>query len=269
VRGSPARAGMPRVTRYSGRLLHEDGGFILSQQNGSASVAAALIIGFSIVAGALIIRSSVDRAAEEVAGLKEAMGNVAIAGARPSPTPPQAVRPDPNRRYSVDTKGSPVKGNPNAKLAVVEFSDFQCPFCGRVIPTLDEIRREYGDDVRVVFKHLPLSMHSKAPEAHAAAEAAHRQGKFWEMHDRIFADQRNMSTEKYVEYAEQIGLDVERFKRDMVSPQVRQKIEADVAEATRLGVSSTPGFFVNGRYIRGAQPFSAFKVVIDEELGKG
>jgi protein-disulfide isomerase len=240
----------------------------MSQQTGSASIVAALIIGLSIVAGALIIRSSVERAAEEVAALGETVGKVELAAARPTPTaaPP---RPDPSRRYSVDTKGSPVKGNPKAKLAIVEFSDFQCPFCGRVVPTIEQIEREYGDDVRIVFKHLPLSMHPKAPAAHAAAEAAHRQGKFWEMHDLIFADQRNMSPERYLEYAAQLDLDVDRFKRDVASAEVKQKIASDAAEAARLGVSSTPGFFVNGRYIRGAQPFSAFKAVIDEELGRG
>jgi protein-disulfide isomerase len=112
-------------------------------------------------------------------------------------------------------------------------------------------------------------MHPQAPAAHAAAEAAHRQGKFWEMHDLIFADQKNMSPERYVEYARRIGLDVERFEKDVASQEVKRKVEGDVAEAARLGVTSTPGFFVNGRYLRGAQPFSAFKMLIDEELGRG
>jgi protein-disulfide isomerase len=244
------------------------GGSIVSQKTGSASIAAALIIGLSIVAGALIIRSSVDRAAEEVAALGEALGKVELAAGRPTPTAAPPSRPDPSRRYSIDTKGSPVKGNPNAKLAIVAFSDFQCPFCGRVLPTLEQILSEYGDEVRIVFKHLPLSMHPKAPAAHAAAEAAHRQGKFWEMHDLIFADQRNMSPEKYLEYAAQLDLDMERFKQDVASARVKEKVATDAAEAARLGVSSTPGFFVNGRYVRGAQPFSAFKTLIDAELGR-
>ena len=149
----------------------------------------------------------------------------------------------------------------------MEFSDFQCPFCGRVTPTLRQIEREYGDRVRIVFQHLPLRMHSKAPAAHAAAEAAHRQGKFWEMHDLIFANQREMSEAKYVEYAEQIGIDVDRFNRDVVSADVKAKVDADAAEAEKLGVTGTPGFFVNGRFLSGAQPFSAFKTVIDRELG--
>ena len=101
--------------------------------------------------------------------------------------------------------------------------------------------------MRIVFKHLPLRIHTKAPAAHAAAEAAHRQGKFWEMHDAIFANQREMSPEKYVEYAAEIGLDVEQFKRDVADAEVKRKVDADAKEAAALGVTGTPGFFINGK----------------------
>ena len=123
--------------------------------------------------------------------------------------------------------------------------------------------------MQIVFKHLPLSMHKKAPAAHAASEAAHRQGKFWEMHDLIFANQRQLTAEKYIEYAGQLGLDVERFKKDLVSPEIMKKVDSDAREAAGLGVTGTPGFFVNGRFLSGAKPFDAFKVLIDEELKKG
>ena len=242
----------------------------MAQNSGGPVVVAALIIGGSIIAGAMLVRSSVDGAAQKVAGLEDALGSLQVAAApAPARAPSRPSRPDPSRRYSVNTKGSPVKGNPDAKLAVVEFSDFQCPFCSRVTPTLKQIQAEYGDKVRIVFKHLPLSIHSKAPAAHAAAEAAHRQGKFWEMHDLIFANQRTMSEEAYIEYAGTLGLDVDRFKEDAASAEVKKRISDDMAEATRLGVTGTPGFFVNGRFISGAQPFSTFKGLIDEELGKG
>jgi protein-disulfide isomerase len=89
----------------------------------------------------------------------------------------------------VSTKDAPVRGDPDAKIAVIEFSDFQCPFCGRAVPLLDQISKTYGNKVKIVFKHLPLSIHPKAPAAHAARRGAHRQGKFWQMHDKIFADQ--------------------------------------------------------------------------------
>ena len=120
--------------------------------------------------------------------------------------------------------------------------------------------------MRIVFKHQPLDIHPKAAAAHAAAEAAHRQGKFWEMHDLIFENQRRMSPEKYLAYAEEIGLDVEQFKRDIESADVKSRIDSDKQEAARLGSSGTPGFFVNGLNLRGAKPFEAFKQLIDKEL---
>jgi protein-disulfide isomerase len=112
-------------------------------------------------------------------------------------------------------------------------------------------------------------MHAKAPAAHAAAEAAYRQGKFWEMHDKIFESQREMAPEKYVEYAGVIGLDVERYKRDLVSADVKKRIDGDSKQAAGLGVTGTPAFFINGRFLSGAQPFESFKRLIDEELKRG
>ena len=119
-----------------------------------------------------------------------------------------------------------------------------------------------------MWKHLPLRSHPKAPAAHAASEAAHRQGKFWEMHDAIFAKTNwaSATPETYVAYAEELGLDVERFKRDVASEEVTKRVSDDAAEAARLGVTGTPGFFINGRFLSGAQPFAAFKQMIDREL---
>ena len=122
--------------------------------------------------------------------------------------------------------------------------------------------------MRIVFKHLPLAFHAKAPAAHAAAEAAHQQGKFWEMHDKIFSDQRNMSEEKYLAYAKEIGIDVPRFEKDVKSARVKQRVDADKSQAGALGVTGTPGFFINGRFVAGAKPFGEFKRIIDEELAK-
>jgi protein-disulfide isomerase len=239
----------------------------VAESNSGAMVISALIIGSSIVAGSFLVRSAVDRTGAEVNALRGSIETAAKAGPAARDTA-MRDRPDPNRRYQVNTKGSPVRGDPDAKIAVVEFSDFQCPFCGRAIPTLDQIEKTYGDKVRIVFKHLPLGMHPKAPAAHAAAEAAHRQGKFWQMHDMIFANQREMSPEKYREYAKQIGLDLARFDRDIADAALKQRIDADAKEAQRLGVSGTPAFFVNGRYIAGAVPFEQIKVLLDEDLGK-
>ena len=110
-------------------------------------------------------------------------------------------------------------------------------------------------------------MHAQAPGAHRASEAAHRQGKFWEMHDKIFANQRELSDEKYIVYAGELDLDVEKFKSDLASPDVKAKVDADAKEAQGLGVTGTPGFFINGRFLSGARPFDSFKTIIDEEIG--
>jgi protein-disulfide isomerase len=232
----------------------------------------ALLLAGSVVAAGLLVRAPLERGAEELAAVKTSLANLEEAvksAAAPRPQQAAAGRPDPNQRYAVTTDGSPAVGPANAQVSVVAFSDFQCPFCSRAVPTLEQVEKEYGDKVRIVFKHLPLSIHPKAPAAHAAAEAAHRQGKFWEMHDLIFANQREMSRERYLEYAAQLGLDVGKFEKDMESAEVKQRIDADTSEAARLNVRGTPAFFINGRYLSGAQPFETFKQRIDEELAGG
>jgi protein-disulfide isomerase len=237
---------------------------------------AAAIVGVAVFAGSMALTRSLDRVTQQidrstgrldeirvaVVEAKDALSNLQLAAA------PGGKGVDPNKRYSVDTKGSPSTGPETAAVTIVEFSDFQCPFCSRVGPTLKKIKEEYGDQVRVVFKHQPLSFHAKAPAAHAAAEAAHRQGKFWEMHDKIFADQKAMSPEKYVEYATELGLDLEQFQKDVASAEVKSRIDADTKQAAKLGSTGTPGFFVNGLNLKGAKPFEAFKEVIDKELKK-
>ncbi len=242
----------------------------MMNNSNTSLVLAALILGASVVASALLIQSSFDRASSTLAEVLVTLKQAAPAAAPAAVAPARAGRPDPSKRYSVKTSGAPSKGAKQPKISLVEFSDFQCPFCSRVTPTLEKIEKEYGDRIEIVFKHLPLRIHSKAPAAHAAAEAAHRQGKFWEMHDLIFANQREMSPEKYEEYAAQIGLNVERFKKDVASPDIKKRVDSDAAEAASLGITGTPAFLVNGRYLSGAQPFEAFKRLIDEELaGKG
>lgn len=243
-----------------------------NQEGGKSTVAAAVILGLCILGAAVIVGEAAERASSQlIAGITEAVEDFEASVAAP-PAPPARAEapprrgPDPDKRYEVNVAGAPSMGPADAEVTIVEFSDFQCPFCARVNPTLKQIRDEYGDQVRVVFKHLPLAFHSKAPAAHAASEAAHRQGKFWEMHDKIFANQREISEENYVVWAGEIGLDVEQFKKDSSSGAVKKKVDSDLQEAGKLGVSGTPGFFINGRFTAGAKPFSSFKVMIDEEL---
>ena len=239
---------------------------------------AAVIVAVGFVAGgALVARglsgvsTEVNRAATNLQEIKTALADAKsalqnVARAQPAPQPARRRGPDPNKRYTVDTNGAPKLGPDTAKIQIVEFSDFQCPFCKRVGPTLKQVRQEYGDQVQIVWKHMPLSFHPKAPAAHKAAEAAHRQGKFWEMHDKIFENQREMSPAKYEEYAQELGLNVEQFKADAASPEVQKRLDQDLKAAASVGVSGTPAFFVNGRYLSGAQPFPAFKKLIDQEL---
>ena len=122
--------------------------------------------------------------------------------------------------------------------------------------------------MQIVWKNLPLAMHQKAPAAHAAAEAAHRQGKFWEMHDLIFANQQQLEPAQFETYAAQLGLDVARFKADSGSMEVRSRVDADAREAAGMGVTGTPGFFINGRFVSGAKAYEEFKKIVDEELAR-
>lgn len=235
---------------------------------GSSLVIGALLLAVALVGSTYFVSQSIDRAngklRQVVANFEDLGGPGRVAAAAPS----RPTSPEPERRYEVAVGPSPVKGDEKAAVTIVEWSDFQCPFCSRVAPTLARIEKEYGDQVKLVFKHLPLPMHTKAPAAHAAAEAAHRQGQFWEMHDRIFAAQSRMDPGHFVAYAQEMGLDVDRFRDDVDSAGVKKQIDADMAQATELGVRGTPSFFINGRFLSGAQPFEAFKRIIDEELRK-
>jgi protein-disulfide isomerase len=233
---------------------------------------AAGIIGVAAVIGSLILAQSIDEAAIQIDRVATEIGVVSAAigeakeALAAAPAPSRGAQPDPNTRYEVNIEGAPSVGPDNAAVTLVAFSDFQCPFCARVLPTIEQIRKTYGDQVRVVFKHLPLSMHAKAPAAHAAAEAAFRQGKFWEMHDKIFANQKEMAEERYLDYAAELGLDIDQFKRDLESETVQARIDLDTEEAAELGATGTPSFFLNGRKIQGALPFESFKKGIEQEL---
>jgi protein-disulfide isomerase len=245
------------------------------QQNGLALVASAVILAVAIVAASWVVSSSlgdVTDSLEEISlALDDVKDGLALAPSA-APTRAEARKParrglDPNRKYTVKTDGSPMRGSVDAKVTVVEFSDFQCPFCSRTNPTLARLRQEYGDALRIVFKHMPLeSIHPRAPAAHKAAEAAKLQGKFWEMHDKIFENQRSLSNARYLEFAKEIGLDIERFKKDQVSSEVAERVESDVAEASALGVTGTPAFFINGKPLSGARPYPDFKRVVDAAL---
>lgn len=171
----------------------------------------------------------------------------------------------------VDVGTSPVKGKADAPVTIVAFSDFQCPFCKSAAGTIAQVEKAYPDKVKIAFKNLPLPFHEHAKPAAIAALAANKQGKFWEMHDLLFANQQDLSDEKFVELAKQLGLDQAKFKADLADPAIAKQIEEDSALANKLGVRGTPGFFVNGVEVKGAKPFPEFKQIIDrwlEQKGK-
>ncbi len=161
----------------------------------------------------------------------------------------------------------PSKGPDDAEITIVEFSDFQCPFCGRVNPTIDQVMKKYGDKVRVVFRQYPLPMHAEAPKAGEASLCANDQGKFWEMHDAMFADQQGLTVDKLKEKAAAIdGVDTATFDKCLDSGQYGETVQKDLAEGSEAGVSGTPAFFINGRFISGAAAFETFDEIISEEL---
>lgn len=232
--------------------------------NGRSVIIAAVLVSLSVIGGSFFVADSLDRATSQLKDATEVLADLDLGAPAGRPTRPPG--PDPDREYRIELGDAPSRGEKDAKITIVEWSDFQCPFCNRVEPTLQQIEREYGDSVRIVFKHLPLEIHPDARAAHAAAEAAHRQGKFWPMHDRIFANQRDLRPETLEGYAKEIGLDLDRYRRDVASPDVKKTIEEDLAQAQKLGVTGTPSFFINGRNLSGAQPFPNFKRMIDEAL---
>ncbi|MFP6655780.1 MAG: thioredoxin domain-containing protein [Myxococcota bacterium] len=237
--------------------------------SGRSTLIAALLISFSIIGASFFVANSLDRTTAQLEVATEILEDFPIAAAAPGKDrPSRPTRPEPNREYEVALGAAPVRGGEDAVVTIVEWSDFQCPFCNRVTPTLAKIEEEYGDRVRFVFKHLPLSIHPQAKAAHAAAEAAFRQGKFWEMHDRIFANQRDLAVATLEGHALAIGLDMAKFRKDVQADDVAKRINDDLEQAAKLGVSGTPSFFINGKFLSGAQPFANFKRVIDEALEK-
>lgn len=168
----------------------------------------------------------------------------------------------------VDVGSSPVRGPASAKVTIVEFSDFQCPFCKRGYQTMEQVLKMYPNDVKMVFKNKPLPMHPEAEPAAKAAAAAGKQGKFWEMHDALFNNQDKLASAFYEEQAKKLGLNIDQFKKDMASPEVEKIIKDDSALADSLGVQGTPNFFVNGVAVQGAYPADYFKKIVDRWLAK-
>lgn len=169
-------------------------------------------------------------------------------------------------RYRVEVGDSPSKGSEDAKVTLIEFTDFQCPFCKKVQPTIEKIMEKYPEDVKHVFKQHPLSFHKDASLAAEASLAAGAQGKFWEMRDILFENQKQLKEENILEYAGEIGLDIEQFKSDLEDHRFKEQVGRETQQAIKLGATGTPAFFVNGRFLGGAKSLESFVKIIDEEL---
>jgi protein-disulfide isomerase len=173
-------------------------------------------------------------------------------------------------RVEVAVEGAPFKGPEKAPVTIVEFSDFHCPFCQQVLPTLAQIESQYRDKIKLVFRDFPIeAIHPGASKAHEAARCAHEQGKFWAYHDKLFASSPKSSPETFKAIANELALDVTRFGTCFDSGRYQAIVKKDVEEGNRLGVTGTPGFFINGRLVSGAQPLEAFARIIDDELSRG
>jgi len=165
----------------------------------------------------------------------------------------------------INTEGSPFLGNPSAPVTLILFSDFQCPFCSKLVPVIEEIALAYPDTVKIVFKHFPLRNHRYASLAALAAIAAQQQGKFWEFHDQLFQLQKELDQDKIMEVAQNLGLDIKKFTSDVGGEDAKNQLTKDLNDGQAAGVRGTPTVFINGR-----QPekldLAEIKKIIEAEL---
>jgi protein-disulfide isomerase len=180
----------------------------------------------------------------------------------------------PTEPVDIKVGNAPLKGDKNAPVTIIEFSDFECPFCGRFHEqTMPQIVSDYIDKGKVQFayKHFPLSFHKNSRNASLAAECAKEQGGdkvFFKYHDILYTNQTALTVDNLKKWAADMGLDTTKFNSCLDTQKYAKQIDADFSEGQSYGVSGTPAFFINGRLVSGAQPFTAFKTIIDEELAK-
>jgi protein-disulfide isomerase len=169
---------------------------------------------------------------------------------------------------AIPTAGAPMRGPADAALTLVEFSDFQCPYCALAVVKLDAVLDAYPGKIKLVFKQFPLDTHSQAALAAAAAISAHHQGKFWPMHDALFTHRTQLSRPSILELARITGLDMKRFEADLDSPETKRTVARDVEDGDRAGVEGTPTVYINGRKYNGSLNLPEIRKVIEEELKK-
>jgi protein-disulfide isomerase len=192
--------------------------------------------------------------------LDKSVQAIKTAPAAAAPARPQI---DPNKVYDIPVGSSPLKGPKDAKVTIVKFSDYQCPFCAQSAPLIEQVLQAYPNDVKYVYKQFPLTtIHPQAMPASKAALAAGKQGKFWEMHALIFENYRQLSPEKLKELAQQLNLDMAKWEADMNSPDVQAEIDEEMKQARAADVTGTPTIFVNGKRLMN-RSFDGFKQAIE------
>jgi protein-disulfide isomerase len=169
----------------------------------------------------------------------------------------------------IDVAGSPVKGPDNARITLVEFSDFECPFCYAAVAQVDKIMAAYPKDIKLIYKQFPLSMHPHAQMAAIASLAAKDQGKFWEMYEVLFKNSRRLSPDNILMWAKEIGLDMDKFKAALASSKYQAIIEKDLKDGETAGVYGTPSFYINGKQYNGEVALATLKPILDAELKGG
>ena len=167
---------------------------------------------------------------------------------------------------AIPIDGAPYKGPANAKITLVEFSDFQCPYCAQAVGFLNETLKAFPHDVRLVFKQYPLEMHANARISSAAALAAHAQGKFWPMHDKMYANYKQLTRPNILTWAKESGVDPVRFAADLDAPWIKKLVDKDYADGEKAGVEATPTIYVNGKKYQGSLEPAVFKKIIADEL---
>jgi len=187
----------------------------------------------------------------------------------PSPAPPsqQAATQQP-RRYKISAGNNPSIGPANAPVTIIEFSDYQCPYCRRWAEQVEKpLLKRYGDKIRFVYRDFPLTkIHPYAFSAAEAADCAGEQGKYWEYHDALFQQKHGLGDEAYKKYAQDLGLDMDKFNQCLKEHRYKDEVQNDLDYALKIGVRSTPTFFINGIAVVGAWPLEKFTDIIDKEL---
>lgn len=240
------------------------GALVISRVTVNYVITAVAFFLLGALATLVVTSSSMEgRRAENRELIDQAIAAVLNAG-EASAAGPQGP-PQPAARLEVSADDDPTRGSAEAAVLMVEFSDFNCPYCGRFArETLPQLLDAYEGKIRLVYRDFPI-LGDSSLQAAIASECAEEQGAYWAYHDLLFANQRNFD-DKLVQFAQELNLDVEGFTSCQNDPAFRDEVLADYADAQRLGATGSPTFFINGRLVVGAQPFAAFAAVIDEEL---